>query len=131
MNQRLLSAPYHIVIVDDDVPVLETLTDKFEHEGFVVFAASSFPEALAVFKGQPRVDLLVTDYNIAPGATGIHLALEVRKTRPDLPVLIVTGNPHAVMDDTPLGQSCVVGKGTPLSSVIKAAYHLLNGDESA
>jgi CheY-like chemotaxis protein len=58
--------------------------------GYEVIEASSAEEALALLSSGTRADVLVTDH-LMPGMSGADLAREVRKMKPGLPILIVSG----------------------------------------
>ena len=47
-------------------------------------------EALQLLEGGLPTDLLITDHAM-PGMTGIELVHEVRRQRPQLPILLATG----------------------------------------
>ena len=53
-------------------------------------AASSGALALEVVRATNALDLVMTDY-LMPGMNGAELADQIRRIRPNLPVLIVTG----------------------------------------
>lgn len=47
--------------------------------------------ALAAFRGEPqRFDLVLTDETI-PDLSGVELAREIRRVRPDLPIVLMSG----------------------------------------
>jgi CheY-like chemotaxis protein len=58
--------------------------------GFQVMEAASGSEALAILGREPGIDFLVTDH-LMPMMSGTELIAAARVTRPDLPVLIVSG----------------------------------------
>jgi DNA-binding NtrC family response regulator len=81
-----------ILIVDDDVSVRKILYRILENGGYDVLSAGSGAEALPIFhKSSPRVDLLITDYNM-PGMNGLELAHECLAINAVLPVLYISGN---------------------------------------
>jgi PAS domain S-box-containing protein len=79
-----------LLIVDDDAIVLETLTQEMQTEGYVVLAAASGIEALALLDAGATIDLVVTDYSM-PGMDGVTLIREVHRRRPMLPAILLTG----------------------------------------
>jgi CheY-like chemotaxis protein len=89
-----LSLPHgteRILLVDDETEVMETFKQMLTYLGYTVFSSTSSPEALEIFRKAPdRFDLLITDQTM-PRMTGIELAQEVRRLRPDLPVLLCSG----------------------------------------
>jgi PAS domain S-box-containing protein len=78
-----------VLAVDDDPLVLSNLVAMLEDLGQQVDAAGSGAEALAL-AARNRPDLVLTDYAM-PQMTGLHLAQELRRGRPDLPIVLATG----------------------------------------
>jgi FixJ family two-component response regulator len=81
----------HILIVDDQHEVrrmlragIETLDPEFQ-----VLDLPSAEESLVVISLQP-VDLLVTDIRL-PGISGLELMKKIRRSNPDLKVILITG----------------------------------------
>jgi CheY-like chemotaxis protein len=79
-----------ILVVDDDPLVATSTVDMLEDLGHTVIGVNSGAQALEIINGGERLDLLMTDQAM-PDMTGIQLAEIVRRTRPDLPVLLATG----------------------------------------
>ncbi len=68
--------------------------------GYVVMEAESGPAALKVIDAGQPVDLLFTDIVMAGGMTGVDLAREARRRRPDLQILFTSGYAEpAIMKD--------------------------------
>lgn len=79
-----------ILVVDDDALVLANTTALLEDLDYRVIPAASPAEALDVVEQAADLDLLVTD-EVMPQMSGLDLIEEVRRLRPGLPVLLVTG----------------------------------------
>jgi CheY-like chemotaxis protein len=79
-----------ILVVDDDELVLKNIVQMLEDSGHSIIHVSSGTEALQVLGSQDQIDVLLTDHAM-PGMTGLQLAAEGLKQRPDLPVLLVSG----------------------------------------
>ena len=58
--------------------------------GYTVVEATSAEEAVRVLERGQSIDVVVTDH-LMPGMTGTELARHVQVTRPQLPVLLVSG----------------------------------------
>ena len=68
--------------------------------GYRVTASSNPLEALEEFCRRPgEFDLLITDQTM-PKMSGVQLAQEVRKIRPELPVILSTGYSAAIGEDS-------------------------------
>jgi signal transduction histidine kinase len=79
-----------ILFVDDDPLIAGSSVALLEDLGHEVVEVHSAREALQLLEGGLLADLLITDHAM-PGMTGMELADEVRRTRPDLPILLATG----------------------------------------
>jgi CheY-like chemotaxis protein len=79
-----------VLVVDDDRLVLTSTADMLEDLGYTTIQAVVGQEALELLHDGAQVDLVITDYAM-PGMTGIQLAEELHRTRPRLPVLLMTG----------------------------------------
>lgn len=81
----------HILLVDDSQTLLNLTEMQLVEEGYRVTGASSGVEAIAMIGQDPgKYDLLVTDYAM-PMMSGLELVEAVRRQRPRMPAVIVTG----------------------------------------
>jgi DNA-binding NtrC family response regulator len=78
-----------ILIADDERTIAVTLRDDLERAGHKVTLAKDGNEARGILHEQP-FDVLITDIRM-PGASGIDLLQEVKRSRPETEVIIVTG----------------------------------------
>ena len=62
-----------------------------ESIGFTVLHAKSAAAALDAMSAGRRVDIVFSDVMMPGGMSGVDLAREIRKRRPDLPVVLTTG----------------------------------------
>ena len=84
-----------VLIVDDDQKTVELVKLYLNRDGYRVLTAYDGSEALHQAQdGHP--DLIVLDLML-PGMDGLELFDELRKMRPDIPVIIITayGSPEA------------------------------------
>jgi PAS domain S-box-containing protein len=80
-----------VLLVDDEEAQVESVRNMLERMGYRVVAKTDSREALALFRQNPRLfDLVVTDQTM-PQMTGVKLAEELLRIRPDLPVILCTG----------------------------------------
>ncbi|MCC6144119.1 MAG: response regulator, partial [Candidatus Hydrogenedentes bacterium] len=85
------SAP-HILVVDDEPNVVQVLNLMLVRSGYVVSVAPHGAAALDIFNSAPEsIDMLITDVHM-PGLRGDNLARAIRRQRPDIPVLFITGH---------------------------------------
>lgn len=86
----------HVVLVDDQEEVRFAVDAMLRRLGYRVTTYGAAVEVLAHVEGGDGCDVLVTDV-VMPGMNGIELARAMRRLRPALPVLFVTGfSPVAV-----------------------------------
>jgi len=80
-----------ILVVDDEEALVNLLQQKLTRLGYEVVAHHDSTEALAAFKAAPhRFDLVITDQTM-PRLTGVDLAREILRLRPDTPIILCSG----------------------------------------
>src|SRR5919198_6085109 len=79
-----------ILVVDDETPVLEVLSEYFTAQGYEVLTACSGDEALAVVARTPP-ELVLLDIRM-PGMDGVEVLRRLRNVNQLLPVIMVTAN---------------------------------------
>ncbi len=80
-----------ILLAEDEVEVQQVLAKSLRKAGYQVHATNSGEEAKAAFEANPDFDLLLTDIVMPGGLHGTTLAKELRRIRPDLPVVFMSG----------------------------------------
>jgi len=80
----------HVLIVDDNEAVRETLADILDSVGFCPIQAADAAQALMIMRERSDIDALVTDLSM-PGADGITLIRQARTIYPGLPAILLTG----------------------------------------
>ena len=103
MRPALRGEGAHVLVVDDDEDILRLLTMRLKARGFRVTAVGSAEQALVqIAVDTPRV--VVSDVRL-PGQDGLALFEEIRRTRPTLPVILLTahGNIPDAVDATSRG----------------------------
>ena len=89
--QQLPCGDECILFVDDEILLIELGKELLEGLGYRVETRASSIDALEAFRAQPgKYDLLVSDMTM-PKISGDQLALEIRKIRADIPVILCTG----------------------------------------
>jgi CheY-like chemotaxis protein len=79
-----------VLVVDDDVAVLDATATLLRRLGCSVITADSIEAALAA--ADPAPDLVLTDYQLRRGETGIALVRRLVARYPGLPAVLVTGD---------------------------------------
>lgn len=114
-NQRART----ILMVEDDDRVRKSTAAALEELGHAVFACASGPEALAMLEAQPDVDLLLTDV-VMPEMTGPELAETIVASRPDLPVIFVTGYARDAIDGERFAGHAILRKPFTINALAEA-----------
>lgn len=84
----------HILFVDDEAVLVRLGQAMLEHLGYEVTAYTSSLEALRAFRAGPeQFDVVITDQTM-PILTGATLVEELRRIRPDIPIILCTGFSH-------------------------------------
>jgi DNA-binding response OmpR family regulator len=79
-----------LLIVDDEPPVLEVLSEFFSTQGYTVATASDGPGALAI-AGRERPHLVLLDVRM-PGMDGVEVLRKLRELDSEIAVIMVTAN---------------------------------------
>ena len=91
LPETVASSQSRVLLAEDEPDVRTTLLRILEKAGYSVTAAESGDEALEVFRASPGFDLLVSDIVMPGSLQGPALVQEIRKTDPDLPVVLMSG----------------------------------------
>jgi two-component system phosphate regulon response regulator OmpR len=88
-----MSAPHHIVVVDDEPDVREMVQEYLIDHGFLVSQADG-GETLRLLMSERPVDLVLLDINM-PEEDGLSIARSLKK-RGDVGIIMVTANSDTV-----------------------------------
>ena len=86
-------APF-VLLVDDEVPFVETMTKRLSKRQLMVLPAYSGQEALEKLE-KNAVDVVILDVKM-PGMDGIETLREIKKGHPLVEVIMLTG--HATIE---------------------------------
>ncbi len=97
---RVAQAQTRILLVEDDASVREATRMLLKSDGYHVTAVASLAEALAHTAKDPRLDLLVTDYHLRDGETGMQVIAALREALPvPLRAILITGDRSAAVNE--------------------------------
>jgi YesN/AraC family two-component response regulator len=68
------------------------VADEVRRRGFNVIEAQNADEAITLLQSQVPIGLVFTDIRLPGSTDGLALAQLVRKTRPDLKIVIASGD---------------------------------------
>jgi DNA-binding NtrC family response regulator len=84
-----------VMLVDDEVPFVETMTKRLAKRDLNVIAAFSGQEALDILDKQPNVDVVILDVKM-PGMDGIETLRKIKSAHPLIEVVMLTA--HATVE---------------------------------
>ena len=87
--------PTLIMLVDDEVPFVETMTKRLSKRDLKVIAAFSGQEALKVLDNHRDVDVVILDVKM-PGMDGIETLKKIKAGYPLIEVVMLTA--HATVE---------------------------------
>jgi two-component system CheB/CheR fusion protein len=117
-----------ILVIEDDPDISQLLASLLTEEGFVITIAHDGKSAAAcVADGLIVPDLILADYNLPGGETGLKAANDLRaRLNRKLPVIIVTGDISAVTLRLIADEDCVqINKPMKLGSLMETIARLL------
>ena len=110
----------HILFVDDEVPIRETLTLYFKAKGIAVSTAESGEEAIRMLEETP-FNLVILDLKLGD-ENGLDLLERFKKMQPSLPVIMFTSqgeDPELVTEALAKGANAYMSKSESLDQLMK------------
>ena len=86
-----------VLLVEDEPQLRQVTARVLERHNYRLLVAENPQDALAVIRGNAKVELLLTDV-IMPGMSGLQLADHAAALRPDLHILFISGFPRGLWD---------------------------------
>ena len=103
-------APTKVVLLVEDEPhILSLLSDYLAGEGYNVLKAADSARAFEILATKPQLDLLVTDFRLPGGVSGVAIAEPALKLRPELKVIFISGYPIEIQESgSPIARSAPI-----------------------
>lgn len=118
-----------LLLVDDEESVRRALRREFRFlAGFTLEDFESGLSALERHRAAP-FEIAVLDLRM-PVLDGVRLALALRETTPDLPIVFVTGEPDGELRRTARSMGCVIEKPWDRDSLLETVRGLVRNPES-
>ena len=86
-----------VLVVEDDPDVLDAAVATLHSLGYEVLTAGDGPSALETLRRESQVDVLFSDVVMPKGMSGVELARQARRIRPEIKVLLASGYPVAAL----------------------------------
>jgi len=118
-----------ILIVDDEPIVIESCRRILEAEGISVRRAGNAVQAKEILNREESFDLILTDIKM-PGQDGFQLISQIRKARPGIPILMMTGylTPETVEKGRSGGAEGFIAKPFTPEELLRAVENTLSGN---
>jgi two-component system, sensor histidine kinase len=122
-------ASLRILLVEDDLAVRDATRLLLKLEGYEVVPVGSLAEALQRIRELDALDLLVTDYHLRDGETGIQVITAVREmVGRSLGAVLMTGDPFTATNELPVDPSLrVASKPIRTAEFLGLIKSLLSG----
>ena len=92
MPARMTTRPPVVLVADDEVTILDLVTNLMQGEGYQVLPASDGHQALELSREYPGpIDLVITDMDM-PRLNGSDLCSHLLEERPGIKVLVMSGD---------------------------------------
>jgi DNA-binding NtrC family response regulator len=119
-----------VLVVDDDRETLDVLCQVLRRDGYRCIPAADGAEALKAF-AEAEIAIAMIDFEL-PDVTGIQLIREFKRTRPHVPLLLMTGNPsqRVIFEACDAGASSYLRKPLDLQRVRQVLGRTLEGGRS-
>jgi DNA-binding response OmpR family regulator len=91
-----MKQPYRILVLDDDENALEGILELLRDAGYAATGAGMFEVAREMLASEP-FDLLIADVRLR-GFNGLHLVRQIRRDRPEMATMIMTGYDDTMME---------------------------------
>ncbi len=102
-RSRPQSGKTHILLVEDDLGVRDATRMLLKVEGYRVTPAASLAEAEKVARIDPGIDLVLTDYHLGSGVTGIQVISTLREIlRRPVKAILMTGDTSSAIRELPV-----------------------------
>ncbi len=110
-----------LVLCVEDQPIHLTLRKKvLERDGYEVIGVTTAEEALKVLRNAP-VCATIADHMLH-GATGTRMAKEMKKIKPDVPIILFSGTVPEHFD----GVDVFVNKGEPTAEFLRIVREVVD-----
>jgi len=116
-----------VLIVEDEPVILMLLTDYLSGLGYRVLQAENGEQAFEILASKPHLDVMITDYRLPGGITGVMIAEPAVKLRPDLKVIFISGYPTEILESgSPIAKTApILAKPFDLNSLQEQIQELL------
>lgn len=87
-----------VLIVEDDPSILMVLAAYLSGEGYRVLQAENGEQAFEILASKPNLDMMITDFRLPGGVSGVQIAEPALMLRPELKVIFISGYPQEILE---------------------------------
>ena len=106
-----------VLLVEDDDEVAVLVGEMLRHLGYSITRVSCAEAALGALANERQIDVVFSDIMMPGGMNGVELAREIRRRRPELPILLTSGYAGAAAKDAEQEGIAILFKPYELSSL--------------
>jgi len=108
-----------ILSIDDNEAQLRMRKSILEENGFSVLNAATSNEAVKILREAP-VSLILSDHMLG-GTTGMQLAVELKRVKPKVPIVLYSGAPPPTLRNV----DCFINKTEPVTQFVAIIRELV------
>ena len=90
-----------MLVVEDEMFVRIVAVDACTDSGLHPYEAGDAAEALDILQAHPEISLVFTDINMPGAMTGLDLIRQVHQDRPQMELIVTSGQQHVPECDLP------------------------------
>ena len=128
VDEKLIGGNETILVVDDEAPIVKAVSSILREFGYTAHTFTSPTDALMAFMEDPnKYDLILSDMTM-PELTGADLATQILQKKPDMPIIIATGNTEIInkKNAKKLGISAYCAKPVSMPTLLTAVRKALD-----
>ena len=115
-----------VLLVEDNRYIRTIMAEMLTTSGFAMTQASDGHEAMTTFEAmKDTLDLLILDLDL-PRKNGLACLEEIRKTRSDIPVILITGSAEYAVEETAHERQLFLRKPFRMAELAALAFRLLS-----
>ncbi|MER8567043.1 response regulator [Mesorhizobium sp. M0924] len=81
-----------VLLAEDEILIRMDVADELRQAGWTVYEVGTADEAIELLLTSLRIDLVLTDVSMPGQANGLDLAAHVRRERPGVRVVVMSGH---------------------------------------